>query len=91
MYVDPLLAATVTGVASSAALAGLAAILDLYARLLDATDAETFDDVNAEIAVARAELFPVLDVARGQGLGGPLADVAAELRRHVDPDRSIAP
>lgn len=70
-----------------AAMAGLAAILDLYGRLLDARTPDEFDELDAEIAVARAELFPLLDAARGPGAGQPLRAAAAELRRHVDPDQ----
>lgn len=82
---DPLTAAMMLAVGRAAALAALADVLDLYGRMLTTTSPDEFDNLDAEIAVARAELIPLLDAVRGDdALGGPLHDAAAELRRHVD-------
>ncbi len=69
-----------------AALAAFARLLDLYAALADATTDEDFDQLDAQIAVERCELFPLLDAARTTGVGGPIRDAAAELRRYLPAD-----
>lgn len=86
-HLDPATVATVALIPRYAALAAFARLLDLYADLAAAATDDDFDQLDAEIAVERCELFPLLDAARTAGdVAGPIRDAAAELRRHLPAD-----